>query len=169
MKYVPQIEKNTAVEVLEKRENIFQRKKNICRSDLIYLPYYLFSFNIYLADGKVESSFVCVDLIGGECAYLKDRKEIAHENKTAEFNSAITENEAAEKARKFIINEILHKKKKYLNFLTMEIKLETVFEYPYWIGYFQKKDGIDFNVIDGITGQKQGPKMKTIFIKFLMQ
>ncbi|MBI1938332.1 MAG: hypothetical protein HYS25_09405 [Ignavibacteriales bacterium] len=169
MKCIPQIKESNAVEVLKKRENIFQREKNVRRSELIYLPYYLFSFNIYLADGKVESSFVCVDLIGGECAHLRDKTNIVQGNKTAEFNNVITENEAAERARKFIINEILHKKKKYLNFLTMEIKLETVLEYPYWIGYFQKKNGIDFNVIDGITGQKQGPKMKTIFIKFLMQ
>lgn len=169
MKYVPQIDKGIAVEVLQKRENIFQKKKNICHSYLIYLPYYLFSFNIYLTGGKVENSFVCVDLIGGECAHLKDKTNFVQENKAAGFNSVISENEAEEKARKFIINEILHKKKKYLKFLTMEAKLESVLEYPYWIGYYQKKDGIDFNVIDGITGQKQGPKMKTIFIKFLMQ
>ena len=169
MQYVPKIDKDSAVKRLKQKENFFQRKKNICQSELIYVPYYLFSVNIHMENNKTVDFYVCVDTIIGECAYLKERKEIKSTASALSAQSSIDAEMADERVRKFITNEILLKKKKLMNHKRMDISLETVFEYPYWIGYFRRDDGIDFSAIDGVTGQKQGPKMKTMFIKYLLQ
>ena len=42
-------------------------------------------------------------------------------------------------------------------------------KYPYWVGYYKRKSGIDFEVIDALNGKKQGAKMKPVFIKLIMQ
>ncbi len=168
MQYQPLINKNRAVEELVRKENLFQRKKDLCRSELIFLPYYLFAVTIHSNDGKSRLSHVCVDMINGECAYLVNNNfnNIVNVNN---FIPDVTENEAGDKARKFIINEILYKKRKYQDCPQIEIELKNIMEYPYWIGYFKKENGYDFNIIDGVTGQRQGPKMKAVFIKYLIK
>jgi hypothetical protein len=41
--------------------------------------------------------------------------------------------------------------------------------YPYWIGYYKRKKGYDFEVIDAVGGGKQGIKMKPVFIDLILQ
>lgn len=165
----PQINKSIAETILVKKENVFQLKRTLCSSELIYLPYYLFSVSITMKNGKEEKSHVCVDVITGECAHYK----VASNNSLSESNNnlipLISGDEAKEKVRSFILNEILHKKRKRIEFLSIETELKYVLNYPYWIGYFKKGEAIDFKVIDGISGQIQGPKMKPAFIKYLMR
>jgi hypothetical protein len=160
---------NKAEELLTKKENFFQRNKTLCKSELIYLPYYLFSAEIHLSSNKTGRFFLAVDTIAGECAHIKNVQRFLDQSFSKSQNFIISEEEAGIIAKKFFVNEILYKKRKGVGFIKTSITLEKVFEYPYWIGYFRRGDGIDFNVIDGLTGQRQGPKMKSVFIKYLMQ
>jgi len=164
-----QIDERTAREILIKKENLFQRKRTLCKSELIQLSYYLFSAVYNLSNGKKEYSYIGVDTISGECAHINSPQRFLNEKSEDEFKKLISIEEAKIIANKFLINEILYRKKKRISLINIEIKLEALFEYPYWIGYFKRGSGIDFNVIDGLTGQRQGPKMKSVFIKYLMQ
>ncbi len=169
MRFKPVLNKVDAIKELTQKDNPFQRKKALCRSELLYLKYYIFSCKFLLANNKVEKSHVGVDVVSGECAHIKNINTNISSGQEIEFNQCITQALAKEKAQKFIISEILYRKKKLSLNLNIQIEFETMLEYPYWIGYFNRKNAIDFNVIDGITGQKQGSKMKAVFIKYLMQ
>ena len=99
MQYVPKIDKDSAVKRLKQKENFFQRKKNICQSELIFVPYYLFSVNIHMENNKTVDFYVCVDTIIGECAYLKERKEIKSTASALSAQSSI-DAEMADEIRK---------------------------------------------------------------------
>jgi len=51
----------------------------------------------------------------------------------------------------------------------IDLNIEGIVNYPYWIGYYKRKDGVDFDVIDAVSGKKQGAKMKPVFIELLMR
>jgi len=49
------------------------------------------------------------------------------------------------------------------------IQFDKKIHYPYWIGYFHRKGALDFEVVDGISGERQGAKMRPIFVNVLLQ
>lgn len=168
MQYIPQINSDSALKELAKKENVFAWTKNICRHEMLYLPYFMFKCKVYSADNTSREFFICVDQLNGECAHINGTANVNNSNSLS-GRSLITVEEAKENARKFLISEILYKKKKITFFENADITLTDTIEYPYWIGYYKTTKGIDFNAIDAVTGQKQGPRMKAVFIKYLMQ
>jgi hypothetical protein len=43
------------------------------------------------------------------------------------------------------------------------------FYYPYWIGYFKRAGSYDFDVLDAVNGERQGVRLKPVFIDALMR
>ena len=37
--------------------------------------------------------------------------------------------------------------------------------YPFWVGYFATKDAYDFRAVDAVTGDKQGVRMRKVFLR----
>ena len=97
---------------------------------------------------------------------LHDLEEINF--KTIDF--LIQPSEATDKGkehiRRFLLQQSL--KQKYRAEL-QNINLDNEIYYPFWIGYFYRKGALDFDVIDGVSGEKQGVTMRPVFIKFLME
>jgi hypothetical protein len=48
------------------------------------------------------------------------------------------------------------------------IDMKKIF-YPFWIGYFNRKDIFDFKAVDAVSGQAQGIKMRKIFLQAFRQ
>ncbi len=168
MKVTIKIDIDTAKKKIEKKDNIFSMKKNIQNIELVYLPYYLFRSEISTKD-KTIVQHICVDSLKGEHAFLQ-MKNLAGTEKSVEIEDKIlSEAEALVIAKKEIKASLFLEKGKGLNLNEISISCEGVIKYPYWIGYFNRKSGVDFEVVDAVNGKKQGPKMKPVFIQLIMQ
>jgi hypothetical protein len=58
---------------------------------------------------------------------------------------------------------------KKVNAVVSSIRFERKIYYPYWIGYFNRKGALDFEVIDGLNAERQGAKMRPVFVNLLLQ
>jgi hypothetical protein len=171
MHVAPYIDKEKAGELLSRIEGIWPRKRKIIRSELLYLPVYVFTANLRDDKGTVYPEMISVDGIKGEFAFYTEREYLnPAEEQDKRTDLAINEKTAGEIAEKEY-RKILHKRNLrnrsqiYLDCLS-ESKLVC---YPYWIGYFRRKKGYDFEVIDGVGGAKQGIKMRPVFIDLILK
>lgn len=168
MKIPAEININDAAVLLKKPFNIFSSKKEIIKTELVYLPYYMFESQIIFGNGKSEVKKVCIDTVSGDHAFLKniDIKPLIEKFDT---HAAVKPEEAISIARMTIKSNLMFEKGKGKKIDSIKIKEEGMIEYPYWIGYYKRKNKIDFEVIDAINGNLQGAKMKPTFIKLIMQ
>ena len=167
MKIHAKIKIDDAVVLLKKPYNIFSSKKEIVKTELVYLPYYMFESQIIFSGGKTEKRSICVDTVSGDYAFLQniDMKPDAEEYLPA----LIKPYEAINIARLTIKSNLMFEKGKGKKVDSINIKEAGMIEYPYWVGYYKRKNRIDFDVVDAVNGKLQGVKMKPTFIKLIMQ
>jgi hypothetical protein len=105
-------------------------------------------------------------LLGHTVFYVKDDLEIGSETGSATCSFELSPAEA----ERFVLSE-------YRAFL-LEHGLRTrsapqaekisegrrIF-YPFWIGYFKRRGRYDFMVLDAVSGEIQGIKMRKVFMK----
>ena len=168
MKLSVKIDQEDAISRLKKPYNMFSSEKEIIKADLVYLPYYVFESRIILGSDKVEKRIICVDTISGDYAFF-EKLEI--ESKRDKFLSTnkIKPGEAMNIAKLTIQSNLMFEKGKGKKIKSINIVDSGMIEYPYWVGYFKRKNKIDFDVVDAINGKSQGAKMKPTFIKLIMQ
>lgn len=169
MQFEPKIDKDSAVKALAKKENFMASVKNICSTELLYLPYYLFNCTLHFNKEKVVETLVGVDQVIGECAHIRSNSGTKPGSGAIIKKALIPVDKAKEIAERFVLSETLYKKNRFSGLNYTNVTFKYLFVYPYWIGYYRTGKGIDFNIIDAVTGQKQGPRMKAVFIKYLMQ
>ncbi len=161
------ITKNNAEIEISKRENIFGRRKKVSNSELVYLGYYLFEIKS-LVKGKTKVGYAGVDLISGQFAIM-NLQNINYESDSKECipKKYFSKDKAEQIVRKNVIYNSFSKPK--IKSEDIKINFIGIIQYPYWIGYFKRKVGYDFDVIDAVNGKKQGAKMKSTFIKLILQ
>lgn len=168
MKVSVKVNKEVAASKIEKKDNIFSGKKLIRNIELIHLPYYLFSAQIILKK-KTIVQHICVDGLTGEYAFVK-RENLKLMGDIDELSkNMVNESQALKIAKNAILSTLMHQNGKGANLISLNLKLENNIMYPYWIGYYKRKNGVDFDVVDAVNGKKQGVKMKPVFIKLIMQ
>jgi len=143
-------------------------KKKIVHAELIYIPGYMFS--VSCSHIKKNHLNVFVDSIIGEFALLSSKNQF--------FDYIIQKEKILreipiDQAREIAVNEMkrmfLWRSLKTKKKIPMDIITDSDFlMYPYWIGYFKKKEKIDFQAIDAVSGKEQGAKMKPLFIQYLI-
>ena len=164
------ITQDAAVSLLRKPYNLIFSPKEIIKVELLYMPYYVFESAIDYSNGKQEIRKVCVDCISGDYAFVKNNDLlVSSEQWQQEKTFQIDADKAMQIARKTITAAIILEKSKRTKVESINTELKFVMEYPYWCGYFQKKNKLDFEVIDAVNGVQQGAKMKPTFIKLIMQ
>ncbi len=162
------IKKDKAIKILRKPTLFFQQKRKIVHVELINLPYYHFLSNIIIKNDEDRETNICIDGISGEYAFVD--KELSSKYKNNYKIPFKVELEEAGKIANSAVNQfIVTRMKQSVSLEEVQIKLINTFKYPYWMGLFKKgKEGVQFDVIDGVTGKKQGPKMKPVFIELLL-
>lgn len=136
------------------------------RIELIHLPFYLFEILLSGEAGKQNVTISLNGLLGSTIFFAKnDLNYVAKiENPFCPF--VLSQSEAQKRAIKeykwLLLEHGLRTKK--ISTVEKVTKVKTIF-YPFWVGYFQRKNGYDFGAIDGVTGELQGVKMRKIFLK----
>jgi hypothetical protein len=176
---VPKISEQEARNIFSKKKrfSFFRLKKKslpVERVELVSLPFYLFDVNVkeegkgrYKKKPLMQNVVLSVDgLLGHTVFYVKDDLDFGSRTKSAVCSFELTPAEA----EKFVLSE-------YRAFL-LEHGLRTrsapraekisegrrIF-YPFWIGYFRKRGRYDFIVLDAVSGEIQGIKMRKVFMK----
>lgn len=168
MKVLANINSDSALEKIEKKDSIFSVKKSVKNIELFHLPYYLFKAKIKLKN-KIIIQHICIDGFTGEYAFVQ-REHLKMTNRSDEdMTLFLTEPEASNIAKSAIGGMLMVQKGKGTNLISIDVELERLIKYPYWIGFYERKNGIDFEVVDAVNGKKQGAKMKPVFIKLIMQ
>lgn len=163
------IAKESAVKLLEKPSLFFQKKRVIEHVEILALPYYLFKAEICIKNGKDQKTRICIDGVSGEYAFVKENLNISDLLET-EIEFKIEQEEAEVIANRAVNQFIVTNMRKSIFLQEVKITLLDTFSYPYWVGLYRTgQKGIKFDVIDGLTGQKQGPKMSPVFLKLILQ
>jgi hypothetical protein len=162
------IEKSKAIKIMEKPSFLFHKKRDILHAELIYIPYYLFLTEIILKNDDNIKVNICIDRISGEYAFVTQYHcfDISEHHRP---NLKIGMEEAKKVANRAVNQVIVAKMRQNISLDGVKIQLIKNFDYPYWLGLYKKgQKGLQFEVIDAITGKKQGPKMKPIFMEYML-
>jgi hypothetical protein len=170
--YIPSIiEKPEAEELLCQPDGIWLPKRKVIKVELLYLPMYLFNVKLEDRNGRKNQDIVSVDGIKGEFSFFR---ETDYQDQTKEkrdiFIWKLTEAMAREIAMKEYQRILLK-----INLRNSNTNVIISFShgvqayYPYWIGYYKRRKGFDFDVIDAVGGDKQGVKMRPVFIDLILQ
>ena len=167
----PAITESQATPILSKPPRPFARKHKILKIELIYVPCYLFQVYVGAKQGNVNKEQIIVDGIQGEFAFFKGAEfSQACPVSGIQFEFRIT----GAKAEQIAIDEynrhlLKLNLKKNVSAMIQSMQLIDQVYYPYWIGYFKRKESLDFDVIDGINGERQGSKLRSLFIKLVLE
>jgi hypothetical protein len=171
MHVAPLIDEQKAGVLLSATGGIWPRKRKIIRTELVTLPLYVFTARLSIP-GKAEfTEMISVDAIKGEFAFYSEPEYADTETENLPGpGSEISE----EEARKIAVTEyqrMLHKKNlRTRNHVTLDgLSNSRLVFYPYWIGYYRRKNGYDFEVIDAVGGGRQGIRMRPVFIDLILQ
>jgi hypothetical protein len=165
------IDRSKAENLLSKTNRLWSSRKKMIKVEIFCLPVYLFTIKLEDNKGRELTDLVSVDGIKGEFAFFK---EPDYEGSLFDIKDKFEFILAEKKAREIAMQE-------YQRFLfknnlktrndvkIIELNPGRQIYYPYWIGYFKRKNGYDFEVIDAVSGSIQGMKMRPVFIDLLLQ
>lgn len=170
----PKLNEIEAIGLLTKKkqffwEKYFPRKEDFVRTELIYLPYYLFVADMHGNEIKFKK-ILSVDAMDGYAAFFySDENDInpdCDETTCHEFN--IAEDTALKIAKEYCRGYFLEQGLRVRKHATLDgiVFLKKVY-FPFWIGYFRKSGKYDFKAIDAISGASQGIRMRKVFLKAL--
>lgn len=174
MYITPGISKETAQNIFSQRKSFlskrFGKKKPVPpkRVELIYLPFYLFEVVSGNEERKQEVK-VCLDGLLGENLFFF-RENMAYKDKAEHpvcpfvLSPTASQQKAVEKYKWLQLEHKLRIKQK---FEMGEISEGKRIFYPFWVGYFQKGKGYDFKIMDAVSGEVQGVRMRKVFLKAL--
>ena len=168
---ISKIDEEKAKIRLAKNPRPLTRKRQIIKTELLYLPCYIFTIGIETLNKGESSEQVCVDAIQGQFAYFKGANFIESQpGSSRSYDFEIFQNEAETIALNEYKRHLLkHSLKKKVHITVKSIQFDKKIYYPYWIGYFRRKGALDFDVIDGLSAERQGVKMRPVFINLLLQ
>ena len=161
------IEKKQASVILQKPSNFLFRKREIKLTELIFLPYYLFEVKVVFSNNLEMRKLVCVDGIEGEYAFIENPKILDNGVRNNEniLDLKIDKEKARDIAQRTVKDVILMRMKKGIVISEITTQYLYMLNYPYWIGLYRKKRGVEFDAIDALTGQKQGIRMRPVLLK----
>jgi hypothetical protein len=165
------IEKEKAEQLLTEKNGIWTVRKRIIKVELFYLPLFVFTVTLEDSKGNSHMETISVDGIRGEFAFFRETEYCQPENElTGKFSFSLTEMTArnialGEYQRLLLKNNLRNSNISVIADLTGAVQVY----YPYWIGYYKRKSGYDFDVIDAVGGGKQGIRMRPVFIDMILK
>lgn len=142
------------------------------------MPFYLFDVQVERENkGKKESLskkqmvILSVDgLLGHAVLYAEDALDVEkdHQTPAPSCDFAISSSDAARLALDQYKGILLEHGLRTRNHPhATEISEGRKIHYPFWVGYFKKKNGYDFKALDAVSGEIQGIKMRKLFMHAL--
>jgi hypothetical protein len=174
MYVTPEISKENAENIFSQRKSFlfkrFRKKKPVPpkRLELIYLPFYLFQVVSSSEDRKQKAKVSLDGLLGDNLFFFRENMayKARVDNPVCPF--ALSPAEAQQKAvDKYKWLQLEHKLRIKQKFEIGEISEGKRIFYPFWVGYFQKGKGYDFKIMDAVSGEVQGVRMRKVFLKAL--
>jgi len=174
MYITPGISQENAQNIFSQRKSFlskrFGKKKPVPpkRVELIYLPFYLFEV-VSRNEERKQQAKVCLDGLLGDNLFFF-RENLAYKDRVDEpvCPFVLTPAEARQKAvDKYKWMQLEHKLRVKQEFAMGEISEGERIFYPFWVGYFQRGKGYDFKIMDAVSGEVQGVRMRKIFLKAL--
>jgi hypothetical protein len=177
MYVIPEISKEQAENILSQKRTFLPirfRKKTVPlkRFELIHLPFYLFDVAVVeqTETGKQKKKVtISLDgLVGDNLFFFREnvKYKAGVENPVCPFVLSQTgAQQAAEDKYKWQrLEQGLRMKQKYIPGEIIEVR--KIF-FPFWVGYFRRGKGYDFKLMDGVSGEVQGIRMRKVFLKAL--
>lgn len=136
------------------------------KAELLYLPYYL--HNVVVLQGDTEHEVVaCTDGIEGGFSFFNVKEMTLNDEAPEEVIDFVISPEDAEQCCRE--NLRWHLVRQGLR-LKVKAQVEKVREtrkvyYPYWVAYFERGGRYDFRAADAVTGEVQGVRMRSVFLK----
>jgi hypothetical protein len=174
MYIAPEISKENAQNIFSQRKSFlskrFRKKKPVPpkRVELIYLPFYLFQV-VSSSKDREQKARVCLDgLLGDNLFFFKENMAYKDKVEHPVCQFVLSPAEAQQKAvDKYKWLQLEHKLRIKQKFEIGEISEGKRIFYPFWVGYFQKGKGYDFKIMDAVSGEVQGVRMRKVFLKAL--
>ncbi|RQW00997.1 hypothetical protein EH223_16760 [candidate division KSB1 bacterium] len=156
--------------ILSSPPGLFRKKRAIDKIELFYLPSYIITVQVK-TDKKIQNQSLCIDAVLGSFAfYTSSKTSSTPECKFSTCPFLLQEeaivNMALEEYRRHLLHSGL--KMRYRFQVQKVISIERLF-YPFWIGYFSRKNKLDFDVVDAVGGEHQGVALRPVFIKALLE
>jgi hypothetical protein len=174
MYITPGISKENAQNIFSQQKSFlskrFGKKKPvpIKRVELIYLPFYLFEVVSRSEERKQEAKVSLDGLLGDNLFFFKEnmayKDKVEHPVCPFVLSLAQAQQKAVEKYKWLQLEHKLRIKQK---FEIGEISEGKRIFYPFWVGYFQRGGGYDFKIMDAVSGEVQGVRMRKVFLKAL--
>jgi hypothetical protein len=164
------IERLKAEELLCHTNGIWPAKRKMMKVELLYLPMYIFNIKLEDRKGRQNQDMVSVDGIKGEFSFfmetdyedqIKEKRDILSWNLTETMAREI----GMKEDQRFLLKNNLRNSNTNV---IMSFSHGVQVYYPYWMGYFKRRKGFDFEVIDAVGGDKQGVKMRPVFIDLIL-
>jgi hypothetical protein len=164
------IDKENATKRLQAPARPLAKRRHILKVELFYLPNFIFFLQILQKNGTLSKAKIIVDGLEGVYATYRDAPllespELPSRLIKSRLSIKEAEKSGLEEFRRFLLRFSL-KKKSFSKIHSC--KFEQEIYYPYWVGYFNRKGAFDFDAVDGISGQRQGVKMKPVFMKAIL-
>lgn len=174
MYITPGISKENAQNIFSQQKSFFSKrlgkKKPVPskRVELIYLPFYLFQVKSSSEETKQEVK-VCLDgLLGDNLFFFKEKMAYKDKVEHPVCPFVLSPVQAQQKAvDKYKWLQLEHKLRIKQKFEMGQISEGQRIFYPFWVGYFQKGKDYDFKIMDAVSGEVQGVRMRKVFLKAL--
>jgi hypothetical protein len=164
----PQISKDDVVYILSHKSSKFLKKNwrnraTLKRIELVYLPFFLFDMTQY----GIQKGRVCVDgLIGHAFFSFKDELRTTEKQDVPLCPFVLSPSEGETRVQGWWQGITLEQglRRKHPTPET-SIGSHRKMYYPFWVGYFETKNAYDFRAVDAVTGDKQGVRMRKVFLR----
>ena len=169
MKYVhPVISEHQALEKLSKKR-LFQRAAPLKRIELVYLPFFLHTFEISRSNRTSRLRALC-DAVTGVVvvpddgfkpdfhAHGESRDYLIEPRLDAESTQEIAREEVMQLVLREAFKQPLGRELNIRQVAVLEIAL------PYWVAYVKKGERYSIKTIDGSTGAKAGFRLKSALL-----
>lgn len=142
------------------------RKIPLSRVELVYLPHYQWKL-VVGGRSKEEAVSALVDAVAGHLAFFQEEGLEISAAEEREFeipfllSPAEAEQSLHEQYRWTLIAGALKSGERYE---LKSVSLERRIYYPFWAGYYQVAGKFRFELLDGVTGMRQGGKVREAFL-----
>ena len=172
MAVMPKIDEQEAQQRLQQTKSFFpfrirQKAVRLKRIEMIYLPFYLFDMTF---DEKIQDRIALDGILGDELFFVDRSIKTVSSTDEPDFRFEISaekaEGIALHRIRWQLLERAIRKRKMPAN---IRIARTHKIVYPFWVGYFTRRKAYDFNVIDGVSGEKQGVRMRKVCLQAFRQ
>lgn len=166
----PVISADTAAQLLSKPNRPLARRRDLLKVELYYLPFYLFQSQFVDHKRQVRTELVSIDAVQGDVVYLKKfdwepNPPLSLDSVPPTLSWDQAQSAGWEGLRR---NLFYHGWRVQKNQRLLSLIPERQFYYPFWLGYFKRRNALDLDAVDAVSGKRQGVRIKTIFIQALL-